>query len=186
MDAPKINKKWQKAAIVLKKGGVVIIPSESSYGIAALISNPEAIKKLYHIKKRADNKPSLIIVGSFEQAQKMVDFSPKGMVLASKHWPGGLTLVLDSMDKSLPDVIYGENNSLAIRLPDNQNLRDLALKVGPFILPSANFNNEKPPFKLAEIDPKLAELVDFVLDEPTGGNLISTLVDARGENPGWE
>lgn len=176
-----MNTKWQKAAESLRSGGVVIIPSESSYGMAALVSNKEAIKKLYQIKKRADNKPSLIIVGSINQAQDLVDFSPKGLVLAGKYWPGGLTMVLDSKSRDLPEVIYGEGESLAVRLPDNQNLRDLALEVGPFILPSANFNGEKPPYNKEEIDPKLAGMVDFVLDEPTGGNQVSTLVDARGE-----
>ncbi len=196
---------WKKAAEVLKNGGVVIIPSESSYGMAALVSNPAAVKKLYQIKERADNKPSLIIVGSMDQANTLVNFSLKAEGLAEKYWParnasparkatlnvavghsdaggpGGLTLVLDSKKADLPEVIYGENKSLAIRLPDNQNLRDLALEVGPFILPSANFNNEKPPYKKEEINPKLAELVDFILDEPTGGNEVSTLIDARGE-----
>lgn len=170
---------WQKVTEVLKSGGVVIIPSESSYGIAALASNPQAINKLYQIKKRADNKPSLVIVGSFEQAQQLVDFSPKAMILASKYWPGGLTIVLNSRKQDLPTEIYGEQKSLAIRLPDNQQLRDLALTAGPFILPSANFNGQKPPFTQEEIDPELIKLVDFVLGEKTGGNPVSTLVDAR-------
>lgn len=184
----KINDSWQKAAEVLERGGVVIIPSESSYGMAALISNPEAIKKLYQIKKRADNKPSLIIVGSIDQAKELVNFSPKAEEIAEKYWlasptggPGGLTVVMDARKKDLPEVIYGEGESLAVRLPDNQNLRDLALGIGPFILPSANFNGEKPPHNKEEIDPKLKEKVDYVLDEPTGGNPVSTLVDARGD-----
>jgi L-threonylcarbamoyladenylate synthase len=178
----KTTKGWEDVARVLKNGGIAIIPSESAYGIAALISNHQAIKRLYQIKKRADDKPSLIIIGSIDQAKELVNFSSKALVLANKFWPGGLTIVLDSKKKDLPQVIYGEEQSLAIRLPNDENLRNLALEVGPFILPSANFNNEKPPFKKEEIDSKLASMVDFVLNEETGGNQVSTLVDARGED----
>jgi L-threonylcarbamoyladenylate synthase len=186
-----MDTKWQKVSEILKNGGVVIIPSESVFGIAALISNEEAIKKLYQIKKRADNKPSLIIVGSMDQAQELVDFSSKAKELTEKFWPaliatqsvaggpGGLTMVLDSKNKDLPSLIYGENESLAIRLPNNENLRNLAIEAGPFILPSANFNGEKPPFKKSEIDSELISLVDYVLDEPAGGSEVSTLVDVR-------
>jgi L-threonylcarbamoyladenylate synthase len=172
---------WQRCQQVLKEGGVVIIPSESSYGIAALIENKEAIRKLYQIKKRSDKKPSLMIVGSIEQAQSLVKFTPKALVLASKYWPGGLTMVLDSVNKDLPQLIYGEGKSLAVRIPGFKQLRQLALEAGPFVLPSANITDEKPPYSLEEIDQQLASQVDSILKESTGGNEVSTLVDARDE-----
>lgn len=172
---------WKKAAEKLTEGGLVVLPSESSYGLAALVSSNSAVSKLYRIKKRSDKKPSLIIVGSLAQAEKLVIFSSLAKTLASKFWPGGLTLVLESRDKSLPKTVYGENLSLAIRLPGHQDLRDLALLVGPFILPSANFNGEKPPFELEEIDKNLISLVDYLLPEKPHKNPVSTLVDARGE-----
>lgn len=176
-----MNTKWQKAAQILKNGGVVILPSESSYGVAALISSKVAIEKLYKVKKRSDNKPSLIIVGSIDQAKDLVNFTPLAIDLSTKFWPGGLTMVLESKNQSLAGEIYGEGKSLAIRLPGLKNLRELALEVGPFILPSANLNGQKPPYLASEIDPEFSKQMDLVLDEPTGGVLVSTLVDARGE-----
>jgi len=175
--------KWQKAAETLKDGGVVIIPSDSSYGIAALAQDKKAVEKLYEIKQRDSGKPSLIIVGSIEQAKKLVAFTPLAEELVTNHWPGGLTLVLRAINKDLSPLIYGENQTLAVRLPAKKELSDLANQVGPFILPSANFNGMKPPFSVAEVALDLIQLVDYFLDQPTDANQVSILIDARGEEP---
>lgn len=174
---------WQKAAEILKNGGVVIIPSDSSYGIAALAENIQAVVRVYSIKGREAGKPSLIIVGSTEQARELVEFTPLAEKLAKKFWPGGLTLVLDAKNMDLPEQIYGDGNTLAVRFPDKKKLQDLALEADPFILPSANLSGENPPYKAEEVDERLKNQVDFFLDEPTDGNPPSTLVDARGEKP---
>ncbi|TSC65722.1 MAG: tRNA threonylcarbamoyladenosine biosynthesis protein [Microgenomates group bacterium Gr01-1014_80] len=203
---------WKKAAEILRGGGVVIIPSDSSYGIAALASNPQSVERLYQIKSREAGKPSLLIVGSMGQARGLVEFTPLAEELAKKYWlaslrgrsgPGGLTLVLNAKKLDLPEQIYGSgdtsdvssqvmpglhigserNVTLAVRLPDKKELQDLALEVGPFILPSANLAGEKPPFLAEEVDEKLKSQVDYFLDEPTDGSPPSTLVDVTGEKP---
>ncbi len=174
---------WQKVGEILRNGGVVIIPSDSSYGIAALASNYKAVERLYQIKAREAGKPSLVIVGSVDQARELVEFTPLAEELVKKHWPGGLTLVLNAKKTDLALQIYGENNTLAVRFPDKKELADLASKIGLFILPSANLSGEKPPFKAHEVDKKLIDQVDYFLDEPTDGNPPSTLVDATGEKP---
>lgn len=200
---------WEKSAQILKSGGVVIIPSDSSFGIAALASNREAVERVYKIKAREPGKPSLLIVGSMEQARELVKFTPLTEELAQKYWPGGLTLVLDAKKKGLPEQTYGieqgasgkhlrgegyslptakhlgggQKLTLAVRLPDKLQLRELALDVGSFILPSANRAGLNTPFSASEVDEKLKNQVDFFLDEPTDGNPPSTLIDARGEKP---
>jgi L-threonylcarbamoyladenylate synthase len=175
---------WDKVGDILQSGGVVIIPSDSSYGMAALASSQKGVEKLYKIKGREGGKPSLVIVGSIDQAKELALFTPLAEKLVKEHWPGGLTVVLEVKDRSLSPLIYGQDSqTLAVRLPNKKELVDLASKVGPFILPSANFAGEPAPFLSSEIDPKLAAEVDFVLSEPTNGAAISTLVDARGEDP---
>ena len=174
---------WSKVAQILQEGGVAIIPSESSYGIAALASNPKAIEKLYKIKQREVKKPSLLIVGSIKQAESLVKFNALAKSLINKFWPGSLTLVLEARDKTLSPLIYGDSDSLAVRFPNKKKLATLALKIGTFILPSANLTGQKPPFTKDEIDQSLIKKVDFLLDEPTDGNKVSTLVDARGNYP---
>lgn len=175
--------KWQKTAEILKSGGVVIIPSDSSFGIAALASNHEAVERLYQIKVREAGKPSLLIVGSIEQAYELVEFTLLAEELVKKHWPGGLTLILHAKNLNLAPQIYGDGNTLALRFPNKKELQDLALEAGPFILPSANLAGLNPPFIVSEVDERLKTQVDFFLDEPTDGNPPSTLVDATGEKP---
>ena len=194
---------WQKVADVLKEGGVVIIPSDSSYGIAALASDEKAVERLYRIKGREAGKPSLLIVGSIDQARELVEFTSLAENLAKKYWPGGITLVLNAKKMDLPPQIYGTDHTpgvsskvkqglhtgsgrrltLAVRLPDKKELQELALEVGPFILPSANLAGEEPQFESGEVDKKLINQADYFLDEPTDGNPSSTLVDATGEKP---
>ena len=174
---------WGKAAEVLKKGGVIIIPSDSVYGIAALAKSDEAVKELYSIKKRQDTKPSLVIVSSIEQARKLIHFTPLAQDLASKYWPGGLTLVGESIDKSLSPIIYGDFKTLAVRFPNKPELVKLAQKAGPFIFPSANLSNQPPAYQFSEIDQSLLDSVDFSIDEKTDNNPVSTLVDIRGNAP---
>ena len=183
---------WKKAAEILTQGGVVIIPSDSSFGIAALASDEKAIERVYKIKGREPGKPSLLIVGSVEQARELVEFTPLAEKLAQKYWlappkpsgecgAGGLTLVLNAKKLDLPEQIYGENKTLAVRLPDKKELQDLALEAGMFILPSANLAGLNAPFVPQEVDEKIKNQVDFFLDEPTDGNMPSTILDARGE-----
>jgi len=188
---------WEKAAEILKQGGVVIIPTDSSYGIAALANNSLAVKRVYEIKGREANKPSLLIVGSLDQARKLAEFTPLAEDLARKYWPGGLTLILNAKKLDLPLKVYGTNSTpvtyahlggvtrrtLAIRLPGRKELTDLALGIGPFILPSANFSGETPPVSAQEVNSELIGKVDLFLDEPTDGNIVSTLLDARSEKP---
>ncbi len=175
--------KWDKAAAALKKGGVVIIPSDSSFGLAAIAENHEAVEKLYQIKSRDKDKPSLIIVGSVAEAEQLVDFTPLAKKLAKKYWPGGLTLILKATDLSFPKMIYGRGKTLAVRLPNHFKLQQLALKVGPLILPSANLTDHPAPYTITDIDSALIENCDYFLDEPTKGAEVSTLVDARGDKP---
>lgn len=172
---------WQKAAQVLTSGGVVIIPSDSSYGLAALAKNSQAVEKLYQIKGREKNKPSLVIISSMEQARKLVKLTPLAEELAKKHWPGGLTMVLEAKEGDFPNQIYGSGKTLAVRLPNHAKLQELAQEVGSFILPSANFAGGAPPFEFSQINEYLKQLVDYIIDEETEGNPPSTIVDARGE-----
>ena len=164
-----IRNSWKKAAEILTQGGVVIIPSDSSFGIAALASDEKAIERVYKIKGREPGKPSLLIVGSVEQARELVEFTPLAEKLAQKYW------------LAPPEQIYGENKTLAVRLPDKKELQDLALEAGMFILPSANLAGLNAPFVPQEVDEKIKNQVDFFLDEPTDGNMPSTILDARGE-----
>jgi L-threonylcarbamoyladenylate synthase len=180
-----MTKLWQKAAEILKDGGVIIIPAEASFGIAARASDSKAVERLYKIKVRENNKPSLVIVDSLQTVKNLVEISPLAQKLIDKFWPGPLTLVFKAKDnQAFSSLIYGADDTLAIRFPSMLSLQQLAKDVGPFILPSANFGGETPPFKFEQIDKRFSELVDYILEEETaGGSEVSTLVDVTSNTP---
>ena len=174
---------WEKAAEVLKNGGVVIVPSDSSFGIAAVASNTGGVEKLYSIKNREPNKPCLLVVCSHAQAKSLIEWTDLAEELACKHWPGGLTMVGKAVNRNLSPLIYGDGETLAVRLPAKKPLAELARATGPFILPSANLAGEPPAFRLSEIDKTLLMKADYLIPEEPDGNPVSTLVDVRGEKP---
>ncbi|MCD4761219.1 L-threonylcarbamoyladenylate synthase [bacterium] len=84
----------QKTLEVLKNGGVIIYPTETSYGMGCDFYNKEAVDKIYQIKQRDKSKPLPVLVSSLTQAGTLVDFSEDAERLALEFWPGPLTLVL--------------------------------------------------------------------------------------------
>lgn len=136
------------AVRVLKRGGVVMHPTETCYGLAVDIFNEKALEKLYALKKMAKSKPVSVMVGSLEEAEKYADFgvtcstATGSMInpreLADKYWPGPLTLVLPRKD-ALPVFLNEGVESVGLRCPDCLLCRDLIDGFsGPLTTTSAN------------------------------------------------
>lgn len=165
------EKYLQQAADILREGGLVIIPTETVYGIAANQANRRAIDKLAEIKKRPKEK-----VFSFHIAQKerVEDFASRIPVsaykLIDKFWPGPLTLVLKSRDGQ---------GSIGIRMPDDKvALRVIDLSAADIVCPSANISGNPPPTDFQEAIRDFKGLVDFAID--TGATRVkieSSVVD---------
>lgn len=166
-----------------KEGDIVIFPTDTVYGIGCIISNENSIKKLYKIKNRLLNTPSLILCESLTQAEKYGVFDEETKNFVSKYWPGAVTVVVKA--KTLvPPVLRSKNNSVAIRVPNFPTLLSIIGEVGkPIIAPSANFHGEESPTSFDQIDTKLLALVDYALkleDLDKNQNIFklpSTLVD---------
>ena len=86
--------KIQQADKILNQGGIIAFPTETVFGIGALLNKPKAIRKIYRIKKRSRNKPLQVLVASLKEAQKLGKFNKRALELAKKHWPGPLTLIV--------------------------------------------------------------------------------------------
>lgn len=161
---------------VLKKGGVVIFPTDTVFGIGCRVSDKKSIKRLYKIKKRSLGNPMLILVKDYQQAQEYGIFNAKAEKLAREFWPGPLTLVVAAREAA-PKIIRSSDNSIGVRQPKHQIVEELIEAVGePILAPSANFTGKRAPEKLSEIDNNLVKLVDFVLDFDCGGGRPSTVV----------
>ena len=157
----------QAIARVLSKGGVAVIPTDTIYGIVAQASNESAINKIYQIKNRAADKPSIVLIADFEQS---ADFGidKKWLAEAKKYWPGPNSLIFPT---NLDKLFLTKDKTIALRLPNNDELRQLIRQTGPLIAPSANPEGLPPAATIFEAKAYFGKQVDVYID---GGQVIHT------------
>jgi L-threonylcarbamoyladenylate synthase len=131
------------AAEFLLKGELVAFPTETVYGLGAPIFNPEAIKKIYVAKGRPSDNPLIAHIASLEQIDQIAcDIPPEFYLLAEKFFPGPLTLVLKK-HPSVPAIVSGDLDTIAVRMPSHLLAKQLILAVGqPLVAPSANLSGK--------------------------------------------
>ncbi len=171
------SKSVAEAAKVLVGGGVVVYPTETVYGIGASIYIPEAVERVFEIKRRERGMPLSVAVASFEMMEQVASISEDDLALLRKVLPGPVTVLVEK-DPDLPDTVTAGSPLVGIRFPDHPMALELIGMAGPITSTSANLSGQKPPASIEELDPKIAKKVDFVLD---GGRSRfaqpSTLVD---------
>ncbi|MCH7541605.1 threonylcarbamoyl-AMP synthase [Patescibacteria group bacterium] len=154
----------EKAVAHFRNGGIVIFPTDTLYGIGCAIDKEASIRRLYKIRRNPQKKPSLILVGDLNQALSYGNFTRSAMNLAKNYWPGPLTIIIRAKER-VPNAILGDNDSIAIRMPNQPQLLKIISRLGHAILaPSANFHSEEAPKTFAEIDKKLLVLVDYAIN----------------------
>jgi len=153
------------AVNVLEEGGVIIYPSESSYGMGADATNGKAVERIIKIKGR-ENKPIPIIVSSIEMAKKYAVIDPLTKRLMKKFMPGRLTLVVKKK-KPLPDIL--SKNTIGFRLPPHEFSRLLLKALGkPITATSANRSGKLTLYKIKDVIRDFSGDVDLIID---AGNL---------------
>ena len=172
-----------KAAQIVKQGGLAVYPTETVYGLGCDPFNVEAVKRLMDVKGER-KKPLPILAAALDDADKIASISSNGKKLASKFWPGQLTMVFPKKP-ALPDVVTLGWDSVGVRIPDNVvALSLIRLSGGLLVGSSANRTGEAPPRAVQEMSGELKELVDVVLD---GGVAVqgmpSTVADLTQEKP---
>ncbi len=173
-----------RAARILRDGGLVAVPTETVYGLAARADNDEAVSRIYGAKGRPDFNPLIVHVASLELARKLADFSDVAEKLAAEHWPGPLTLVLPRRrDAGLAEAVTAGLETVAIRMPSHAVMRALLEKSGlPIAAPSANRSGFISPTSTAHVLASLDGRIDAVID---GGvceqGLESTIAAVRAD-----
>lgn len=166
-----------QATKVFQKGGIVIFPTDTVWGIGVSIDQPQAIQKLYQIKKREKTKPTAVLVGSLVQAQQLGEINKKAESLIKKYWPGGLTIVIKAK-KGIPRVIQGKGGTVGLRMPDHKLILKILTKLEKGIVASsANFAGQPLAVKRELIDQQLIEMVDLFIKGKSKRNLASTVID---------
>jgi L-threonylcarbamoyladenylate synthase len=169
-----------KANETLENGGVVIFPTDTVYGIGCDPYNKNAINRIYKIKSRDKTKALPVLVFSKEVALQIVNFDKHSEKLASKFWPGPLTLLLELTDERLKESLNLEKK-IAIRVPNNDCVLELLKKCNFLIGTSANISDQD-----AFIDPDKCyeEMKEFDLLLDGGkisGGVPSTIIEIVNE-----
>jgi len=174
-----------EAVDLLRAGGIIAVPTDTVYGIAADIALPDAIERLFAAKGRPPEKAVAVLLADAAQAGELGIVSAAAAALAARFWPGGLTLVLPVRpDARLPRVLAGGAPTIGVRVPDHASPRALAAALGPLPTTSANRSGEADARDAAEIAERLGDALALVLDGgPIRGGPASTVVDCTLEWP---
>ena len=172
----------RQAVRILKKGGVVCFPTDTVWGVGAAVSSVTGIEKLYRVKKRAQDKPTAILVNSFHMAKKYGKFDDRSWNLAVKYWPGGVTIVVPVRKGRVPRLILGGVDKVGLRIPDNELTLNLLDKLGEgMVTASANFAGEKAPVQEEDLSADLLGLVDARYGGGAGSGVSSTVIDTTAK-----
>jgi len=173
------------AADAIRRGELVIFPTETVYGLAADAFNEAAVKAVYDAKGRLDHQPLPVQVGSVQDVFRAAEFmSPEARRLAEMYWPGPLTLVLNK-SASLPSIVTSGGDTVGVRVPDHPVALGLVKELGsPIVATSANVSGRPAPRTAVEAIRDVGENVSVVLD---GGDsrfgIASTVVDMTVSPP---
>lgn len=174
------------AVTVLNQGGLVAMPTETVYGLAANAADSTAVARIYAAKGRPQFNPLIAHVASMEMAMREGKFSPNARMLADAFWPGPLTLVVDIAEtSSVSELARAGLDSIALRMPRHPIARELITAFGgPLVAPSANPSGKISPTLPEHVSSDMGDKVDLILDGgPCLSGVESTIVDARGDRP---
>src|SRR3989338_5547012 len=165
-----ISAKWpdpkviKHAAGIIRRGGLVIFPTETVYGLGASAFNAVAVRKVFKIKGRPGKKPLIVHVSKKSAIDVLArDVPPLARKLVQKFWPGPLTLVLKARH-NVPKEVTGGGDTVAVRMPAHKVAQAFIRAAGPLAASSANFSGKPSPTRVFEIPKTLLRKVDLVLD----------------------
>ncbi len=163
----------------LLAGQVIFYPTDTIYGLGCLADNPEAVLKLYRLKHRPGQQPSLILINSFEMLKKYCQVSEEQLVYLKNIWPGPVTVILSGIG-NLP-AVSGDGDSIAVRWPDNAWLNSLLNLINkPVVSTSANLSGAQPIESVGDLEVELKDnLPALAIDAGELNNQASKLIDLR-------
>jgi len=168
----------EKAAEVLRGGGVVVYPTDTLYALGVCIYNEDAVRRAYEIKRRPLSMHMPVAVGSIDRIESVAVMNDNARKIAREFLPGAVTLVLEKKE-NVPKTVAGEK--IAVRVPDSDAALALASLAGPITATSANIHGMREPSDVEISREQLGEEVDMYIDGGKLKGIPSTIVDATGE-----
>ena len=168
-----------EAARLIGEGGIVAMPTETVYGLAADAGNGAAVARIYEAKGRPRFNPLIVHVRDLASAERIARFDEAARALAERFWPGPLTLVLPLReDAAIASLVTAGLPTVALRAPAHPAMRDLLEACGrPLAAPSANASGRISPTKAEHVLAGLGGRIPLIVDAgPTAHGLESTIV----------
>jgi len=168
------------ARTAIGRGDLVVIPTDTVYGVAADAFNPAAVQKLIDAKGRTRQSPPPVLIPGIPTLDALAESVPDEVrALVAKYWPGPLTVILPAQSSLVWDL--GETRgTVALRMPANRIALELLSETGPLAVSSANLTGEPAATTAADAERMLGDSVALYLDDGPTGELPSTIVDATG------
>ncbi len=179
-----IREEIRKACEVLQKGGVILYPTDTVWGIGCDATNEEAVKRVYEIKRRADSKAMLVLVDSDVKVDFYVKDVPEVAWDLIQYATKPLTVIYDDARNLAPNLI-GEDGSVGIRVTSEEFSKQLCFRFRKAIVStSANISGQPAPASFSEIQDEIKQSVDYIVgyrqDEPAGAKPSSILKLGKG------
>ena len=169
-----INKEVEKATKILKKGGVILYPTDTVWGIGCDATNEKAIEKVYQIKQRNTSNPMLCLVSEASMLKKYLKSVPKESenILGETSSP---TTIIYNHSINISKQLTGENDSIGFRVTNNEFCKKLIEKLNkPIVSTSANLSGQPTAYNVKEINTKILKEVDYVVNLPSANSCNST------------
>ncbi|HUD05044.1 MAG TPA: L-threonylcarbamoyladenylate synthase [Patescibacteria group bacterium] len=174
-----MNSQINEAVKVLNRGGIIIFPTDTAFGIGCRADDEKAIQRLFRIRNRPSSQAVPVLFDSIQKVKEYVlPFDEKVQKLMNDFWPGALTIVLNAKTDKIPILVRGGRETVGVRIPNHSIILEIIKNSGiPVLGPSANLHGENTPFELKDLEPKLVSLVDYVVKGECSVKQASTVVD---------
>ncbi|MBU0581240.1 MAG: threonylcarbamoyl-AMP synthase [Candidatus Margulisbacteria bacterium] len=178
---------WENAKEILSKNGVVALPTDTVYGLAANPFSKKAVQKIYQVKGRSFHKPLVLMCSNIEQVKDLVaNWSDQIEKLVEKYWPGPLTLIFKRNQGKVPKEVVVNNPTVGIRIPRHEPLLSLLSQLDfPLAVTSANRSGEKELLLAEEVQEVFNNKIDGIIkDDDSHQGVPSTILDVSVDP--WE
>ncbi len=174
----------EEAVRILRGGGLVCYPTDTVYGIGAAAGDDDAVRRLFAAKGRSPEKALPLLLADTSDAAGVAEVTPPARALASRFWPGALTIVMRRA-VSYRSLALAGGDTVALRVPDHALVRRIVRALGePITGTSANRSGTRAPISAAEVAFQMGEMVELIID---GGQsrtrLESTVIDITRDKP---
>ena len=168
---------------ILAEGGLVILPTDTVYGLAARADIPEAVERVFEVKGREEEKALVVMVSSLKEAAEIATPEQReALKRLGSLWPGPLTLVVRAGEVPWRESVAPSSETLGIRIPDSSFMLELLQLAGPLAVTSANPAGESAPTSFTTVDGGLLSKVELAVDGgEQGSGRPSTVAEIRGD-----